>query len=504
MNNLQEISSLTNPPIPFITLIAIITTLITCCPVEGIIGINWGRQTTHRLVPSMVVDLLLQNNISHVKLSSSSDNVLKAFASSNISVTVTLPNESIKNIKIPNMARYFLEEKVRKYQNQNVKIISLYVGSEPLSTYYRPETYQTAPIALRLIQDAIPANDYGNLIATIPHFTDVLIQSTTKPSEADFRPEIKDSMVEIVSLLNKTNAPFVMHMFPIYSVINHTDWDPEFSFIDNKSNFTIKDDNGLVYHNVFEFVYDSFLHAIAKAGSPGLELTVGKIGWPTDGFSGANIPNAERFFREFLPYIKSNKGTPLRPGISIDVFIHNLADENKNRVDVSAFQRHWGIYWTNGQPKYKIDFTGQGRDIYPTTAKGLILMPKRWCIFNNRMDNLTLVKFWVNHTCTLADCTTLAPGGSCSHLDYQMNVSYAFNQFFQVNAQSNEEGKTCDFDGLGVLVPNDPSTGTCKFPVEIIAAENPDKHGLNEGIRYDISGFTCGLAMLLFFLLGLV
>ncbi|KAL3637487.1 hypothetical protein CASFOL_018655 [Castilleja foliolosa] len=473
-------SSLINQPIFFLSLI---TTLISCCypfitTVECVIGINWGRQTTHRLIPSMVVDLLLQNNIRHLKIFSPSDNVLKAFASSGISITVTLPNEAIEDIKYPSMASYWLQERIRRYQNQNVNISYIYIGSEPFSTYAHEKVYNTVPTALRLIQQAIVANGYGNLIATTPHFTDVLVQNATKPSEADFRPDLKDMIVEIVRLLNNTNAPFVMNMFPIYSALNHSDWDPEFSFIENKSNFTIED-NGLVYRNLFEFVYDSFLHALAKAGSPGLQLSIGEIGWPTDGYPGANIPNAERFFREFLPYIKSNKGTPMRPGISIDAYIHTLTDENKNGIQFADFQRHWGVYWSNGQPKYKIDFTGQGRDIYPTTAKGIILMPKRWCIFNNNTGNYTLVKYWLNHTCFFADCTTLSPGGSCSHLENNMKVSYAFNQFFQANAQYKMVGKFCDFDGMGVVVPDDPSTGTCRFPIEILAAENADKDGLN-------------------------
>ncbi|KAL6558904.1 hypothetical protein OROMI_019254 [Orobanche minor] len=500
--------SLINPSLPFIAL-TIITTFISCCSfitvVEGVIGINWGRQTTHRLIPSMVVDLLLQNNIRHLKLFSPSDNVLRAFASSGIAITMTLPNESLKDIKYPGMAAYWLQQRVRKFQNQGVDIRYLHVGSEPFSTYYRNQTYNATGVTLRLIQDAIISKGYDTLVATTPHFTDVLRADVTKPSEAEFRPDLKDKMVEIIRLLNRTNAPFVMNMFPIYSVINHTDWDAEFSFIDNKSNFTIED-NGLIYRNVFEFVYDSFLHAIAKVGSPGMQLAVGKIGWPTDGYPGANITNAERFYREFLPYIKSNKGTPLRPGISIDVFVHSLADENMNKVDMAAFQRHWGVYWSNGQPKYKIDFTGQRRDIFPTTAKGVIMMPKRWCVFNNDTTNRTKVDEQLSIACRRADCTTLSPGGSCSRLDYNQTVSYGFNMLFQAKAQSDFSESSCDYDGLGVLVSNDPSYGTCKFPVEILAAEKADRDGLtSKGIRNGFHGSTLlPLPLLLIFLWGLI
>ncbi|GER42966.1 glucan endo-1 3-beta-glucosidas [Striga asiatica] len=454
----------------------------------------------------MVVDLMLQNEIRHLTLFSPSDNVLRAFASSGISITITLPNESLKDIKYPLMASYWLQQRVRKYRNQNVDIRYLFVGSEPFSTYTRKNTYELAPIALRLIQDSIIANGYDNLIATIPHFTDVLTPNLMKPSEADFREDLKERMVEIIHLLNRTNAPFVCNIFPIYYVMNHTDdgWDPEFAFINNKSNFTVED-NGLVYRNVFEFLYDSFLHAIAKAGSPGMELMVGKIGWPTDGYVNANVANAERFFKEFLPYIRSNKGTPLRPGASIDVSIHSLADENKNYINMAPFQRHWGVYWSDGQPKYKIDFTGQGRDIFPTTAKGLIHMPRRWCIFNGDSSDIDKVRLQLGEACKLADCTTLSLGGSCSHLELRQNVSYAFNMAFQANAQADIKGATCDFDGLGVLVPEDPSNGTCKFPVEILAAEKADRDGLTDsGVeRSDLSRFSFFITLITFvFILG--
>ncbi|KAI3461993.1 hypothetical protein Pfo_018656 [Paulownia fortunei] len=483
--------------------------MISCCSftmVEGLIGVNWGRQTSHRLIPSMVVDLLLQNNIRHLKLFSPSDNVLKAFAGGDIVITTTLPNEAIDDITVPGYATYWLQERIRKYQNQNINIRFLHVGSEPFSSFSRNITYDNAVEALRLIQESLVANGYENVTATTPHFTDVLKPNITKPSEADFRPDLKEKMVQFVRLLNTTNAPFVMNMFPIHFVAQNN-WDIEFSFVDNQSNFTIED-NGLIYRNVFEFVYDSFLTAMAKAGSPNLKLMVGQIGWPTDGYPGANTSNAERFFKEFLPYAKGNNGTPLRPGISIDVFIHSLADENLNKINLGAFQRHWGVYRSSGEPKYKIDFTGQGRDIYPTTAKGVILMPKRWCVFNEDTRNLTKVKLQFDFACQEADCTTLSPGGSCSHLDFNQNISYAFNRYFQANAQSNDKGITCDFEGLGTVVPNDPSIGTCKFPIEILAAELADSDGLTNKIGDRLRGFSSASALLwpllLIFLLELV
>ncbi|KAL0395568.1 UNVERIFIED_CONTAM: Glucan endo-1,3-beta-glucosidase 5 [Sesamum calycinum] len=443
----------------------------------------------------MVVDLLLQNNIRHLKLFSASENVLKALSGGEITITVTMPNENIRNVFNHALAAYWLQEKVRKYQTQNVNIRYLHIGNEPFSKLSHETLFTNATSALRYIQEVIVRYGYENVTATTPHYTDVLKPNITKPSEAEFRLDIMQEMVEFVTLLNTSKAPFVVNMFPL--IFNgQNNWDPEFAFIDNKSNFTIQDDNGLVYTNVFDFIYDSFLHAIKKAGGPDVELTVGQIGWPTDGYPGATSANAERFFKTLLPFVKSNKGTPLRPGISIEVYIHSLVDENLHKIKLGAFRRHWGVYNNNGQPKYKIDFTGQGRDIHPTSAKGVVLMPKRWCVFNGNIENETLVQQMFEYACQEADCTPLAPGGSCHHLNFVQNVSYAFNRYFQNKAQYSDKISTCEFSGLGKVVPNDPSVGACKFPIEILAAESADTKGLNNG-RERLQGWTLFLPLLL-------
>ncbi|KAL0395567.1 UNVERIFIED_CONTAM: Glucan endo-1,3-beta-glucosidase 5 [Sesamum calycinum] len=455
----------------------------------------------------MVVDLLLQNDIRHLKVFSVSDNVLEAFSGGHIAITVTLPNEGLKHIVNTGLAAYWLQQKIRKHQIKNINITSLYVGSQPFSTFYRTETYDTAVDTLKIIQKALQLNGYENVVATTPHFTDVLKPGMMKPSEADFRSDLKEKMVEFVKVLNASKAPFVMDIFPIHFVAENK-WDMEFCFLDNKSNFSIKD-NGHVYTNVFEFVYDSFVTAIAKAGVPNLKVMVGQIGWPTDGYPGANVTNAERFFREFIPFVKGKKGTPLRPGISIDVYIHSLVDENLSRISLGAFQRHWGVYTSNGEPKYKIDFSGAHRDMYPTTAKGVVFMPKRWCVFKGDKTNLTKVENQVQRACAEADCTSLLPGGSCSQLTFQQNVSYAFNRYFQMNSQYSTNGSSCNFENLATVVSEDPSVGTCKFPVEILTAERAETDGLMKRSRAEewlkgSSRSAVVLSLLLIFSLRLI
>ena len=67
--------------------------------VEGYLGMNWGRLATQRMIPSMVVDLLMQNKINYVKLFSASDNVLEAFSATDIGLEITMPNQSTQKMK---------------------------------------------------------------------------------------------------------------------------------------------------------------------------------------------------------------------------------------------------------------------------------------------------------------------------------------------------------------------------------------------------------------------
>nr|GMD14127.1 UDP-glucose iridoid glucosyltransferase-like [Ipomoea batatas] len=100
--------------------------------------------------------------------------------------------------------------------------------------------------------------------------------------------------------------------------------------------------------------------------------------------------------------------------------------------------RHRGIYDFDGTAKYKIDFSGKGRDIYPITAAGTVKMPSRWCIFNNDTSNMTKVDEQFQIACKYFDCTALYPDSSCSNLSHSSNVSYAFNMVYQAYSMLEE------------------------------------------------------------------
>ncbi|KAL8489444.1 hypothetical protein ACS0TY_024889 [Phlomoides rotata] len=439
-------------------------------PTQGIIGMNWGRVSAQRLLPTQVVDLLLQNGIKHARIYTSEVDMLQAFSGSEIHLTMSITDPTYFAASLP-AAKGWVGWKKELFRDANARRVI--VGETVFTKGLKDKSMlEKALKSLENVQTALDGGGLNDTKATFTHDIEVLKRDIRKPSEAEFEDAIKDEMVAFVRFLEAHDAPFLVNMFPI----SDTAWlnfDPSFAFPDNNSTHVVTDVDGAVYTNIFEFLYDSFVWALTKIGEPKTHVVVSQVGWPTDGYDGANATAAERFFKSLLPSVISNKGTPMRPGAPIDIYIHALADEPKMPLYKSSypFTRHWGIYRSNGMPKYKIDVSGRGIDKYPTEVKGIMRMPQRWCLYNNARTDLTKVQEQFEIACRTADCTSMSPGGSCSRLTYSQNVSYAFNMMFQYYFQ---DENSCNFEGLGTISTDDPSTPECLFPVEVVKGQQLD------------------------------
>ncbi|MCD7450062.1 hypothetical protein HAX54_003277 [Datura stramonium] len=424
---------------------------------------------TQKFVPSMVVDLLLQNGIPELRLFQPSFNVLDAFADTNIGVIITIQENFLRKMKEKKQLDHFIYERVKYYVDKGVKFRYVYVGNEPFTKFlYMKDQFNGTVRFLNMTRDVLDSFNLQDIKVTTPHFTDVLI-NVTKPSEGDFREDIKGKMIEFLDYINKTGGPFVINMFPIYTVYRYG-FDVDFAFFDDKSKFRIVDGN-YTYNNLFTFIYDTLVSALTKAGYGDMEIIIGQIGWPTDGFMSASDENAERFYRGLLKYLARKDGTPLRPNRDINMYLLSLTDENMITPEYGPYQRHWGIYKHDGEPKYKIDFTMQDRDIKPTVAKGTVRMPNRWCVFDGKTDhNETLVLQDYDYACNDSDCSAFGSGATCDHLSFTEKVSYAYNMRYQME---NQDQRKCNLVGAQITTMN-PSTPDCEFPVEILTAEIVD------------------------------
>ncbi|KAG6413942.1 hypothetical protein SASPL_126657 [Salvia splendens] len=313
---------------------------------------------------------------------------------------------------------------------------------------------------LNYVQDALNEISLGQTKANIVHYCVELIPNITLPSEAAFRKIIKDRMSEFLRFLRDNNAPFSVDLRAIGD-LERCSLDPRFAFPDNKSKLVIKDINGAVYTNGFLWQYDCFVWALEKLNFSDIKVVVMAVGWPTNGYPGASADNAERNYKYLLPMVTSNKGSPKRPGAPIDVFINSLADEPKMRIDILLSPSDHPMSNLSSRSTCR----AEGKIFTPTTVKGIMRMPQRWCVFSGNSTDTYKVRHQVELVCSKGDCTTLAPGASCSNLGFGKTASYAFNVYFQTHFQNE---KACDFEGLSYITDQDPSTEDCLFPVEVV------------------------------------
>ncbi|OMO55944.1 Glycoside hydrolase, family 17 [Corchorus capsularis] len=379
------------------------------------IGVNLGAQSSHPLHPSIVVNLLKDNGMKKVKLFDSDP--------------------------------WYVA-----------------VGNEPfLSSYNGAFTNQVFP-ALQNIQKALDNAGVGDKIkATIPLNSDVYESGSDKPSEGAFRGDIKELMTQIVHFYKENNSPFVVNIYPFISLYQNPDFPKDFAFFDGGHPIT---DKNIQYSNVFDANFDTLVYALKKAGVPDLKIIVGEVGWPTDGNVYATKDNAKKFYDGLFKKLASNKGTPLRPG-KMEVYVFALFDEDLKSVLPGFFERHWGIFTFDGKPKFPMDFSGNQKDKLLVAAKGVTYLEKQWCVFDPTAGKQYLLPAQLDWACGHADCSSLTNGSSCGNHDATVKNSYAFNSFFQVNDQDVE---ACRFEGMGTIVKEDPSKGSCQFPIMIETA----------------------------------
>lgn len=334
------------------------------------------------------------------------------------------------------------------------------VGNEPFLTTYNGSFLGTTFPALQNVQAALIKAGLGNQVkVTVPLNSDVYQSSTPLPSGGDFRPDIHDLMLEIVSFLNNNGAPFTVNIYPFISLHLDPSFPIDFAFFGSYS--SPLNDNGKIYDNVFDANHDTLVWALQKNGYGNLSIIVGEIGWPTDGDLNANLKYAQRFNQGFMSHISSGNGTPMRPS-PVDAYLFSLIDEDAKSIQPGNFERHWGIFNYDGTPKYNLGLNSRNSLV---AASNIRYLARQWCVMSpsaNPEDSQ--VAGSVSYACSHADCTSLGYGTSCGNLDARGNISYVFNSYYQ---QNNQLASACQFPNLSVVTTTDPSVGDCKFIVMI-------------------------------------
>nr|APR64151.1 hypothetical protein [Populus tomentosa] len=461
-------------------------------------GVNWGTQATHPLPPSTVVNMLRDNGIQKVKLFDADSATLNAFANSGIQIMVGIPNEMLYTLaNSEQAAENWVAKNVSSHVSSGgVDIRYVAVGNEPFLSTYNGSFLGTTLPALQNIQSALTkAGLDARVKVTVPLNADVYESPTNLPSDGNFRSDIQDLMLSIVKFLSDNGAPFTVNIYPFISLYTNPNFPLGFAFFNNSSSSSFTD-GGKIYDNVFDANHDTLVWALQKNGYGNLSIVIGEIGWPTDGDQNANLNYAQQFNQGFMNNVIAGKGTPMRPA-PVDAYLFSLLDEDAKSIQPGNFERHWGLFYLDGQPKYALSLgTTNSNGLVP--ARGVSYLAQKWCIMSPSasLDDPQVAPS-VSYACASADCTSLGYGTSCGDLSAQGNISYAFNSYYQ---QNNQLESACRFpNNLSVVTSNDPSTGTCKFMIMI--QSQAVTSGVEGGRGFSMSSFvTFAVAFLSAFL----
>uniref|UniRef100_A0ACD5WW06 Uncharacterized protein n=1 Tax=Avena sativa TaxID=4498 RepID=A0ACD5WW06_AVESA len=472
---------------------AVVLLLVLCMTRRSSgVGINWGTQLSHPLPTSTAVQLLKDNGFDKVKLFDAEDSILGALKGSGIQVMVGIPNDMLADLAgSAKAAERWVKANVSNHVSDGVDIRFVAVGNEPFLKTFNGTYLNTTLPAMQSVQAALAKAGLGGKVkVTVALNADVYQSPSGMPSDGDFRDDIRGLMLDIVRFLASSGAPFVANVYPFISLYFDPHFPLDYAFFQGSSTPVV--DGGVTYENTFDANHDTLVAALRRNGFPDVPVVIGEVGWPTDGDANANPEYAQRFNQGLMDHITSGKGTPLRPGVPVDAYLFSLVDEDQKSIQPGNFERHWGVFYYDGQPKYPLSLRGGAGTLVP--AKGVEYLKQQWCVLKRDAD-LTEQKVGdsVSYACGQADCTSLGYKTSCGGLDNRGNVSYAFNSYYQTNDQ---DDLACNFDGLATTTTVNPSAGTCRFIVEIVPTGTAASRNVAGGVATALAALLLALLVL--------
>ncbi|CAO2149352.1 unnamed protein product [Urochloa humidicola] len=456
---------------------ALVAAVAASATAADALGVNWGTMSTRRLPPKVVARLLTDNGFKKVKIFDADARTMDALAGTGIETMVAVPNDLLAFIASDYAhAKAWVKANITKYTgfDGGINIRFVAVGNEPFLRAYNGAYDRVTVPALKNIQRALDEAGHGrNVKATVPVNADVYDSPPENPvpSAGRFRADVAGTMVQLVRLLNASGAPLTVNIYPFLSLYGNDDFPLDYAFFDSGKVIKPVIDGKINYTNVFDANFDTLVSALERIGYGHLPVMIGEVGWPTDGDKHATAAMAERFYSGLLRRLTARRGTPLQPGARIEAYLFGLIDEDAKSVAPGSFERHWGLFTFDGRPKFPLALHGGGRPVMPVPARGVEYLPRRWCMLNpDAAAGDERLAGNVGYACERADCTALGYGSSCGKMGASGNASYAFNAYWQAQGQAEA---ACDFQGLAVVVDEDPSRGSCNFSVQVVGAGTP-------------------------------
>ncbi|CAA7060396.1 unnamed protein product [Microthlaspi erraticum] len=235
------------------------------------------------LSPDRIAEKVVSMKIPAVRLVDSDPAMIRAFADTNVSLFLSVPNSMVpllaSNRSVAN--RWVYRHVLPFHGRTNISIIS--VGNDAIS--HSPDV---SPFLLRAMQNVhrslTDLRIYNIPVSTTFSYLDI-IPTAFPPSAAQFQQPIGDVIIRpILQFLERTNSSFLINLYP-YNVYrsNFGITMALALFHDSPLSYLTDLTTGLDYRNVFDMLVDSVVCSMAVMGHENLPLIVAETGWPRSG-----------------------------------------------------------------------------------------------------------------------------------------------------------------------------------------------------------------------------
>ncbi|KAL6580976.1 hypothetical protein OROMI_006899 [Orobanche minor] len=372
------------------SLILCITTLlllrITAVSSATTLGVTYNPSDPNLPPPERVVPTLHSLSISAVRLLDPTPAAVRAFAYTNISLLLSVPNHLIPSFAANrSAAAVWLYSHVLPY-HPRTRISLISAGSDVITTAAAtsdPNLDPTTALLPAMRNLRLSLLDLG--IRTIPvsttfSFVDIMTTSFP-PSAAEFQEPIGSLVIRpLLQFLSETNSSFLINLYP-YNVYRINSEIPIGFVLFQEHPFNFRDDviTGVRYWNLFDMMADAVIAAMAISGEENIPVIVAETGWPSEAESQAAGNYAEMYLKGLATHLRSGFGTPLRKEGVAEGYIYQLFDEgtdmsfnssDKNGTVGAAMLsgrseagQQWGIMYNNMSMKYNLAFSGSTRAI---------------------------------------------------------------------------------------------------------------------------------------------
>ncbi|OMO91253.1 Glycoside hydrolase, family 17 [Corchorus olitorius] len=422
------------------------------------IGVNYGTVADNLPPPSQVANFLkTKTNIDRVKIFDTNPDILKAFANTGISVTVTVGNGDIPSLaKLPAAQSWIAKNILPHHPETIIRYIA--VGNEIQATSDKSLIAHLLP-AMKALRSALDLANASSIKVTTPHSLGIL-STSEPPSTGKFRKGY-DKLIyaPILEFHKQTKSPFMVNPYPYFGfapqTLNYALFKPNGGVFDAAT--------GINYTNMFDAQLDAVYSAMKKVGYEEVEIVVGETGWPSagdPGQPGVSLENALSFNGNLVKHVNSGKGTPLMPNRTFETYIFALFNEN---LKESVSERNFGLFKPDLTPVYDVGVLRNEQGMGPTSAPPTVAAPSasasgsgkgKWCVAKSEASNAAL-QANIDYVCsTGVNCRPIQSGGACFNPNnVRSHASYAMNAYYQANGRHDFN---CDFNHTGLITSTDP------------------------------------------------